>query len=196
MKMRNGEGNDMRRRIAGAALAAAALLAAGCGGSSGNAASPPSSAPAVQCGPGLAPSASGCTPTATPPAPFTCVEILGDLAPMAHDMRRQDKLSRAMSSGPPPHIALSTKDDILAGAWIDPGAWSGDLDQFLSDFGSVTATRSSEPYTLSAAAQNLAGTASNMQADASGETGAISVQDYEAFHASVVSLAGDCGLSA
>ena len=184
-------------RAAAVLVAGAALLAlAGCGGSSGNAASPPSSVPAVQCGSGLTPSASGCTPTATPPASLTCVDVMGDLALMAHDMRRQDKLSRAMSSGPPPHIALATKDDILGGGWIDPGAWSADLDQFLSDFGGVTAARNSEPYTLSADMQNVAGAGSNMQADASGGTGAISVTDYEAFRADLGSLAADCGLKA
>jgi hypothetical protein len=108
-------------------------------------------------------------------------------------MRRQDRLAAQMNSGPPPHLRRSVEDDILAGAWVDPGAYSGDLDQFVAAASSVSPSALSNPDSLAydlAAVVRDAGTLKNDVL-----TPPISVADWLAFKDDLAALALDCGTS-
>ena len=120
---------------------------------------------------------------------------MGVLRPVARDMRRQDRLARVIAGGPPAQRwSTATQDDVFGGAWIDPGAYSADLDTFTTAEGNVTASTYSQPASLSTDVHTLAGDGLTLSDDASAGTGAISVQDYEAFRGALVTLAADCGL--
>ena len=91
------------------------------------------------------------------------------------------------------NLPQATKDSMAAGAWTDPGTYSGTLDAFVTwvyGTNGVTQSTPSSPAALSQVIVDVASAGQAVQEDVQG--GGVNESDWQAFTAALASLAQMC----
>lgn len=165
------------RAVVGPVTAAVVIVLAACGGGKQAA---PSATPSAR------PAAASTSPAAVS---VTCDSLGGQIQAITADRAAQEKTMAQIGD----NLPQSTKDSMAAGAWTDPGTYSGSLDGFMKwvyGVNPVTQSTPSSPAALSGVIVEVGSAGMAVQEDV--RSGGVNESDWAAFTAALASLTQVC----